>query len=169
MNKNLIAGILERKTQFKKEKFDEIKIADGKIEFGYLRSIIKIIKERTGKKEFSENSAHAWIWKNIKLSRLIDLFTASPKEAAEIRAEIIAPQTPRNVVKLYIANLVEVPVEKLDETAPITSLTLPVCGNEKESYRTTVIWCEIFFRKTIPENLVHSGNIGQLIDFLKQN
>lgn len=167
--KKTVIGIFTRKTQFKNSKLATITVHDGKIDFNFLKSIIEMVKERIGSMEFNKNSRNTWIWNNVSIEKIINLFTASPRNAAMLRGQIISPQIPREIIRLYLANAIEVPVESLDENQPVTGLTLPVCGKEKNSYLTTVFWCEEFFQKRIPVELIERGTVGQLIDFLQKN
>ncbi len=167
--KRTVIGIFLKKTQFKKAKLETVTVHDGKIDFNFLKSIIEMVKERIGSLEFNKNSCNTWIWNNVPIESIINLFTSTPRKAAMLRGQIISPQIPREIIRLYLAHIIEEPVESLDETKPVTSLTLPVCGKQEDSYLTTVFWCEEFFQKRIPTELFEKGTIGQLIDFLQKS
>ncbi len=166
--KKTVIGIFTKKTQFKKAKLATVTIHDGRIDFNFLKSIIETVKERTGSMEFNKNSINTWIWNNVSVEKIINLFTSTPRRAAMLRGQIISPQIPRKIIRLYLAHIIEEPEESLDETLPVSSLTLPVCGKQKDSYLTTIFWCEEFFQKRIPTEISERGTIEQLIDFLQK-
>lgn len=162
MNYGKIMGIFRRKTHLKN--VENIKLSEGKIEVNYFKSILKNIMEICGHVEFSPKSNYAWRWNDITVGMIADLLSAPADKAAKLRAEIIQPPVSRNTIKSYLADLLECKLEEIDETAPIRSMTLPVCDYQPKSYLTTLAWLEKTFGFKTPPEIINQGSIKDLLD-----
>ena len=174
MNKEMVIGILCNKTQFKKEKIESIAISDNKIEFNFLTSVIRQIAEKGKSKEFNPASIHAWSWnQSVTLGKIADLLSALPWEKAKLRAEIISPRISgdfmkkqQDLVRQYIADMLEVKFDEVDPSKPVKSMLLKVCNYDTKSYETAVYWLETYFHKKIPQDITENGSIADLIQYI---
>lgn len=164
MNYQQVIGIFKVKTQLKN--VEEIKLCDGKIELNFFKSIVKSLLERCHRIEFSPKSTYGWHWNNVSVGKVAELLSGNAYEAAKIRAEIIAPRASRNTIKSFLADILECPPEKIDETKSIRNLTLPVCGHQEKSYLTAVYWLEKAFDFKAPPELLNRGTVSDLIDYI---
>lgn len=164
MNYGKILGVFQRKTQLKN--IENLKLSEGKIEVNYFKSILKTIMENCGRVEFSPKSNYAWRWNDVPVGMIADLLSSSATRAAYLRADILQPRAGRNTIKSYLADLLECPVENINEQAPIYSLTLPVCAHQPKSYITTLIWLEQAFGISTPPDIANDGTVKDLLDYI---